>query len=219
MEECLLELSKVIARYDFFLKGVLAKKAALPAAIPARLLPIMLAQTDQVERDLREAGLGLGAVSIVEEGIVWAPEILSDLCGILPHALNNAIDHGFVLPQQRGKVLTKRPKLELSCRKIGDEGLIEVVDNGVGIDFERVRDAMLSANPNAATLDETDLCEALFISKMSTADQVTQRSGRGLGLGAIREQVATCGGSVWIENIAPHGVKLSIRVPLSKKAA
>jgi chemotaxis protein histidine kinase CheA len=89
--------------------------------------------------------------------------------------------------------------------------LIEIVDDGRGVAWERVRKrAQERGLPSAS---RADLVEALFAPELSTRDQVTAISGRGMGLSAVREEVASLGGSITMASETGRGCSWVVRVP------
>jgi two-component system chemotaxis sensor kinase CheA len=123
------------------------------------------------------------------------PERFSPLWAAFVHAVRNAIDHGLETPaerQQAGKVEAAR--IALSSRIESMTVIIEIADNGRGIDWARVRDRACAAGlPHGSA---ADLEVALFADGVSTKDEVTEVSGRGIGLAALRQVCQMLGGSI-----------------------
>ncbi|MGQ0590450.1 MAG: chemotaxis protein CheA [Sphingosinicella sp.] len=138
----------------------------------------------------------------------------------LGHIVRNAIDHGIEAPEARaaaGKPKTGR--LKVSARQAGNQILIEVADDGRGIDDEAlVRKAVaagiLSAD-RADLLSAAERTELVFAPGLSTAGQVTAISGRGVGMDVVRANVERIGGLVDLDSRDGDGVRLRIRVPLT----
>lgn len=130
------------------------------------------------------------------------------------HPIRNALDHGIETPEQR-RAAGKSPdgRLSISVRGDAQAIVIELSDDGRGIDFEKVRaKAKASGLPH-----ETDeqLVEALFADGVTTSDHATELSGRGLGMGALRAAAKALGGSVSLQSKLGHGTTLRVRVPVS----
>ncbi len=131
--------------------------------------------------------------------------------GSMVHALRNAIDHGLESPEER-EALGKGPaRIALRADYVDRQLVVEVADDGRGIDWDRVRDKAKSMdlNPEGAK----DLVEVLFADGFSTRDEVTMVSGRGLGLGAVREATYALGGEIEVESTHGRGTTLRFRFP------
>lgn len=138
----------------------------------------------------------------------------------LTHIVRNAIDHGIEPPEARiaaGKPLAGR--LHVSARQVGNQILIEVIDDGRGIDAERlVQKAVavgIMTQERAATLNWERKLELIFEPGLSTAQQVTAISGRGVGMDVVRANVERIGGLVDVESRPGQGLRLTLRVPLT----
>ena len=117
--------------------------------------------------------------------------MLEKLVGPLEHLLRNALDHGIESRDARvaaGKLETG--EISLTVRQVGNEVVIELADDGGGVDFARVRERALSLGLLAADAEPTDaqLVEFLFEPGFSTASKVTQISGRGIGMDVVRAE-------------------------------
>jgi signal transduction histidine kinase len=142
------------------------------------------------------------------------PERFSPLWAAFVHAVRNAIDHGLETPaerQQAGKAEAAR--ITLSSRLDGMAVIIEIADNGRGIDWARVRDMARAAGlPHGSS---AELEAVLFTDGVSTKDEITEVSGRGVGLGALRQICQLLDGSIAIHSDLGRGTRLTIRVPIS----
>ncbi|ATE67289.1 chemotaxis protein CheA [Rhizorhabdus dicambivorans] len=138
----------------------------------------------------------------------------------LTHIVRNAIDHGIETPEARaaaGKPVAGR--LHVSARQVGNQILIEVIDDGRGIDADRLVAKAISAGilsqERAATLNWDRKLELIFEPGLSTAQAVTAISGRGVGMDVVRANVERIGGLVDIESRPGQGLRLTLRVPLT----
>ena len=132
--------------------------------------------------------------------------------GALVHAIRNAIDHGIETPAERlqsGK--TEPPILTLATRMIENELAIEIADNGRGIDWQRIAAKAREHNLPAET--EEDLVQALFSDGVSTAQALTDVSGRGIGMAALRDACAKLAGRILIQSVIGRGTRISFRFP------
>ncbi len=138
----------------------------------------------------------------------------------LTHIVRNAIDHGIESPEVReaaGK--PRHGSLRVSARQAGNQIIIEVSDDGRGIDGEAlVRKALavgLLTAEQAGKLSPAQKQALVFSPGLSTAGEVTAISGRGVGMDVVRANIERIGGVVDIDSRLHQGVKLAIRVPLT----
>jgi two-component system chemotaxis sensor kinase CheA len=138
----------------------------------------------------------------------------------LTHIVRNAIDHGIEAPDIRTAAGKKAAgTLKVSARQTGNQILIEVVDDGRGIDGEALvrtaRAAGLLTAEQAERLSPAQKLALVFTPSLSTAEKVTAISGRGVGMDVVRANIERIGGVVDIDSKPKQGVRLSIRVPLT----
>jgi chemotaxis protein histidine kinase CheA len=134
----------------------------------------------------------------------------------LLHLVRNAVDHGIEAPHERGtKPLPAQ--LVLSAEGHGDLVIINVMDDGRGIDLTRVRAVAIArglADPST-TLSEEAAHELLFAHGFSTRQDATNLSGRGVGLDAVRRRLTSIGGRVSVANNPGGGTRFAIHIPSS----
>jgi len=138
----------------------------------------------------------------------------------LTHAVRNALDHGIEPPARRAAA-GKDPEgtLTLRAAQEGSHVVIEVSDDGAGMAVEKIRSkaierGLLSAE-RAAQLGERDLLQLVFLPGFSTAAEVTNVSGRGVGMDVVRTNVEKIGGKVEIDSRLGKGTTLRMRIPLT----
>jgi two-component system chemotaxis sensor kinase CheA len=137
----------------------------------------------------------------------WAP-----FWGAFSHVVRNAVDHGLegeVERRETGK--DSPPTLRFTASEGESEILIEVADNGRGVDWERVADR--ARRLGLPSKSRADLVAALFADGVSTRDEVTEVSGRGVGLAAVKEACEGMGGRVQVESERGKGTTFSFHVP------
>jgi len=138
----------------------------------------------------------------------------------LTHSVRNAIDHGIEMPHQR-EASGKDPEgtLRLRAYQEGSHVIIEVSDDGGGMKVERIRDKALGCKlitrERAAQLSDRELMQLIFLPGFSTAEAVTNVSGRGVGMDVVRTNVEKIGGKVEIDSHAGKGTTLRLRIPLT----
>ncbi|MEA3046030.1 MAG: two-component system, chemotaxis family, sensor kinase CheA [Sphingomonadales bacterium] len=138
----------------------------------------------------------------------------------LTHIVRNAIDHGIESPEERAAAGKKAAgTLKVSARQAGNQILIEVADDGRGIDGEALvrtaKAAGLISAEHAERLGPAQKLALIFTPSLSTAERVTAISGRGVGMDVVRANIERIGGVVDIDSRPSQGVRLCIRVPLT----
>jgi two-component system chemotaxis sensor kinase CheA len=138
----------------------------------------------------------------------------------LTHLVRNAIDHGIESPTERsarGKPAEGR--LALFAFHEGGKVHIEIADDGAGIDPERVRakaqKAQLITAEQAERLNNEELLRLIFLPGFSTADRVTQFSGRGVGMDVVLTNIEKIGGTVAIDSRPGQGTTVRMKIPLT----
>ncbi|SHJ51538.1 two-component system, chemotaxis family, sensor kinase CheA [Malonomonas rubra DSM 5091] len=135
--------------------------------------------------------------------------ILEELADPLTHMIRNAIDHGI---EQTGSVQIK------SWRE-RDQVLIQVADDGRGIDPEKVRKRAIERNlispAQAQVMRDYDVLQLICQPGFSTAEQVTETSGRGVGMDVVKTSVEKLGGVLLIDSTPGEGTRISLKLPLS----
>lgn len=174
----------------------------------------------KLERTFREACRATGKdARLVTEGehLELDKGIVDAIAEPLIHLVRNAVDHGLEAPAVRA-LAGKEPRglVAIRARTEGSHTILEVGDDGGGIDRDRVvaRGIERGLVPEGATLSMAEARELLFQPGFSTKDAVTEISGRGVGLDAVREAMGRVGGSV---EIAPSaaGTLFRMRVPVT----
>ncbi|MET0026963.1 MAG: Hpt domain-containing protein [Candidatus Thiodiazotropha sp.] len=144
--------------------------------------------------------------------------ILNRMVPVLEHLLRNSVSHGIEYPQDRvstGKQETGRISLYLD--REATDVLITLSDDGRGLDIEAIRaraikQGMINAN---AEISDDDLIQCVLLPGFSTAKEVTQISGRGVGLDVVVSEVKQLGGSLEIDSQPGRGTSFIIRLPLT----
>jgi two-component system chemotaxis sensor kinase CheA len=137
----------------------------------------------------------------------WAP-----LWSALVHVVRNAVDHGLEPPREReanGK--PERGRIRLSAHRLTEGYRLELSDDGRGVDWARVRSLCLARGRPAASRE--DLVKALLSTGFSTRNDVTETSGRGVGLAAVSEAVRGLSGDILLESDAGSGTRWVFTFP------
>jgi two-component system chemotaxis sensor kinase CheA len=146
--------------------------------------------------------------------------VLDEIGEPLIHLLRNSVDHGIEHPEEREKA-NKNPtgKIRLSAQRNGDHVIVEIEDDGAGIDPEKVK--LSAIKKGFSTKEELDkmtrdqIVNMIFLPGFSTAKEVTDTSGRGVGMDVVKTKIAALGGTVHLETQLGKGAKTSIKLPLT----
>jgi two-component system chemotaxis sensor kinase CheA len=157
----------------------------------------------------------------VEGGDVELDRTILDALGDpVMHLLRNAVDHGIETPAER-EAAGKPPagSVELRATRENDRVLITLRDDGKGLDPERIRQKAVERGlvtaEEAALLPDERVFDFVFEAGFSTAEQVTDVSGRGVGMDAVRTAVAALDGSVALASTPGEGTLVTVRLPVS----
>ncbi|MBN1357916.1 chemotaxis protein CheA [Candidatus Bathyarchaeota archaeon] len=178
---------------------------------------------DRFPRLVRDISLQKGKeIDLLMEGrdIEIDRTVLDEIGEPLIHLLRNSIDHGIETPDERKKA-GKNPvgKIRLSAQRSGDNVIIEVEDDGAGLDPERLRASAIekgfASEEEAEKMSRNELVSMIFLPGFSTSNEVTETSGRGIGMDVVKTKIAALGGTVQFETRRGRGTKTSIKVPLT----
>lgn len=187
----------------------------------SRMVPVWQV-FDRFPRMVRDASRALGKqIELVVEGkeIELDRSMLDEMGDPIVHLLRNAVDHGIETPEERiaaGKPATGR--LLLSASRDRSAVVIRVSDDGRGIDRARVlAKAKETGIVDAAKAELTDEELARIIARpgFSTAERVTEVSGRGVGVDAVYTRARALGGSVDVRSVPGHGTTVTLHLPLT----
>lgn len=188
--------------------------------IQARMMPISYV-FNRFPRMVRDLAKSEGKeINLVTEGgdIELDRTIINQISEPLVHMVRNAIAHGIELPAQRQKNhKEKTGVLTLKARRERGLAIIEVQDDGAGIDKEKVQAKAVQQNliKSMKPLPEEELWPLLLKHSLSTAQQATLVSGRGVGLNIVGKNVEALGGKVLIHSEKGQGTKVSLYLPLT----
>ena len=171
-------------------------------------------------RDL-SAELGKQVMVDIDGGDVELDrEMIEMIRDPLTHIIRNAVDHGIESPAERIRAGKREiGLLAVSARQSGNQILIDIVDDGHGIDGQRLLDKAVAggviAREDAAALAPRDRLALIFEAGLSTAAAVTSVSGRGVGMDVVRSNVERIGGVVEVDSTLGKGTRMTLRVPLT----
>jgi len=144
--------------------------------------------------------------------------VIEKISDPLVHMLRNSVDHGVETPEQR-LAAGKTGKGRVDLRAYPDAGtiIIEIEDNGNGINKEKVLEKAISAGivPANHNLSDKEIYELIFAAGLSTADTVSDISGRGVGMDVVKRNIEDLRGTLDIDSTPGKGSKITIRLPLT----
>lgn len=192
------------------------------AVMKTRMQPIgrLFQKYPRLARDLaRQLGKDVELVLSGEETEL-DKTMLEDLNDPLVHLVRNAVDHGIETIEER-IAAGKPPKavVELTATQVGDHILIEITDDGKGmrpdvIRRKAVEKGLIDAE-TANSLDDKQSLQLIFMAGFSTKDQVSNISGRGVGMDVVRTNIQKLNGRIDIHSVAGEGSRFSIQLPLT----
>ena len=142
--------------------------------------------------------------------------VIERIIAPLEHMLRNAVAHGIELPEQR-KATDKRSSgsITIAFDREGPEIILRIEDDGAGIDTAAIRARATECGlmSEDAQLTENDVMQFILQTGFSTAKEVTQISGRGVGLDVVNNEVKQLGGSLHIDSTAGKGTRFTVRLP------
>jgi len=210
------ELKTVLAAMDRMINELQENVSA------ARLVPVgeIFQKFPRLVRDLaREAGK---EIELILEGneIELDKAVLDAIGEPLLHLLRNAVDHGIETAESRQQQGKKRAgTIKLAASRMENHVSISVADDGAGIEPKQIKEVFVRKGlikpEEAESLQDRDILDMLFKSGVSSAEKVTEVSGRGVGLDVVRNSVKQLGGTVNIITDKGKGTNFTLRLPLT----
>lgn len=210
------ELSKAIANLDVVTGDLQG------SVMQTRMQPIkrVFGRFPRVVRDLartmkKEINLELyGEETDLDKNLVEA------LADPLVHLVRNSVDHGIEMPDIREKAGKNRAgKVTLAASQEGDHILLSIEDDGAGMDAEKLKNIAIGRgilDPDvAARMSNEDAYNLIFAAGFSTKQQISDISGRGVGMDVVKTKINQLNGSIRIESELAKGTRLEIKVPLT----
>ena len=144
--------------------------------------------------------------------------MLEKITAPFEHLLRNAVAHGLETPDKRSvKGKSEIGEITIDANQVGNEVVLVVTDDGNGLNYPRIRERAIEAgllDPSAETPDE-QLAQFIFMPGFSTATEVTQIAGRGVGMDVVKNEITSLGGRVEIASAAGRGTTFTISLPLT----
>ncbi|MCL1550977.1 Hpt domain-containing protein [Xanthomonas nasturtii] len=212
-------LEDLSRQYD----GLLQQQSRVSSELQDGLMRARMVPFDglvpRLRRVVRQAASDTGKqVHLLLEGTQGELDrnVLDRMVAPLEHMLRNSVAHGLETPEQRrdaGK--PEEGSIAIRLRREGSEIVLEVADDGAGLDREAIRrrGEQRGLIEPGQELSDAELDALIFASGFSTSEQVSQLAGRGVGMDVVRNEVRQLGGSVDIHSVRGQGVTFTLRLP------
>ena len=146
--------------------------------------------------------------------------LINQLADPLLHLIRNSIDHGIETEQQRVAINKNEiGQINLNAYYLGSNAIIEIEDDGRGIDSSIIAAKAVEKNllsrEQASELSEKEIFDLIFEPGFSSAEQVTELSGRGVGMDVVKTSINQMQGSIRVESKVDQGTKITLRLPLT----
>jgi chemosensory pili system protein ChpA (sensor histidine kinase/response regulator) len=203
----------------------LAAQARLNRSLSQRLLHARMVPFDSIaerlHRVVRQAARDTGKsvnLDIRAGHIEMDRSVLEKIAGSIEHLLRNGVAHGIEDETARYRAGKPMPgRLSIALSQTGNDVCIDIEDDGAGLDFERIRRRGIESGLLAqdAPAEPAMLIPLLFHAGFSTAAEVTQLSGRGVGLGVVKTDINALGGRIDVTSEAGKGTRFRLTLPLT----
>ena len=144
--------------------------------------------------------------------------VLEKITPPFEHLLRNAVAHGLEMPADRAaKGKSEIGEITIDAQQVGNEVVLTLSDDGGGLNFARIREKAIEQGLLAADAEvsEAQLTQFIFMAGFSTAKEVTQVSGRGVGMDVVRNEIVSLGGRIDIASNEGRGTTFTIALPLT----
>ena len=185
-----------------------------------RMIPIKqtFQRMSRLVRDLAKNAGKQVSVELVGEDTEIDRNMIDEIYNPLVHMIRNSVDHGLEMPEERIKAgKTERGLITLKAYHRGGNIVIEIADDGKGLDKRKILDKALGAGliHTDEGLNDQEIYKMIFMPGLSTAGKVTDVSGRGVGMDVVKRAVEKLRGKIEIESEVGEGAKFITRFPLT----
>lgn len=189
------------------------------AVMSIRMIPMSVV-FNRFPRMLRDLAAKLGKkVELITHGEATELDkgLIEKITDPLTHLIRNSCDHGIEMPdERRAKGKTEHGTITLSASHQGGSILIEVRDDGKGLSREKLLSKAREKGIDAPdSLTDAEVWNLIFAPGFSTAAEVTDVSGRGVGMDVVKKNIASLGGTVEIDSAEGYGMSVKVRLPLT----
>lgn len=196
------------------------QKSLQEQVMGVRLVPVgpLFQQFTRSVRDLSHSQNKLARLEIVGADVEVDTRVLENLKDPLLHMIRNAVDHGIESPRER-RAKGKNPSglLKLTAFHRAGNILIQLSDDGAGFNRQRILEKSRALNllPEGVKISDQELLNLVFKAGFSTAEEVTDLSGRGVGMDVVRRNIELLRGTIEIQSTEGEGTTITIRLPLT----
>jgi two-component system, chemotaxis family, sensor kinase CheA len=212
--------SRRLQETDALIQGALSRLQ--DSVMGLRVVPVetVFKRFPRMVRDLAQAQGKQIRLELLGQEVKIDKAMVESLADPLLHMVRNSADHGIELPEERkasGK--GEEAVIRIQAEQQGSRIVIRVTDDGKGIDPERVRrkavERGLIKEEESLQLSKEEILKFIFRAGFSTADVVTETSGRGVGMDVVRTNVMRLGGSIHLDSEVGRGTIFTMQMPLS----
>lgn len=214
-------------RDDEFINAPMQRLSAITSDLQDRVMQARMQPIDRVfanlPRMVRDLSHDLGKkVDLVVEGndTELDRQLVELIRDPLTHLLRNCIDHGIETPNERlAANKSATGTIRIGASQDAGHITIEIADDGRGINVNRIREKaialQLASEAEIEGMKDDDICRFIFAHGFSTANTVTNVSGRGIGMDVVRENIESIGGTVALNSTRGRGTTFTLRIPLT----
>jgi len=186
----------------------------------ARMVPLgpIFRQFHRMVRDIAQASGKAARLAIIGDDVEIDLSMVEKLKDPLTHMIRNALDHGIEMPDvRRARGKNAAGVITLKALHEGANIVIELSDDGAGLNRERIaaRVRSLGLFPEPEQLADGELCKFIFEPGFSTAEKISDLSGRGVGMDVVRRNIETLRGNISLDSRPGEGTTITIRLPLT----
>ncbi|CAM8654500.1 CheA Chemotaxis protein histidine kinase and related kinases [Burkholderiales bacterium] len=214
------EQGRRLQETDALIQGALSRLQ--DSVMGLRVVPVELVfkRFPRMVRDLAQAQGKQIRLELIGQEVKIDKAMVESLADPLLHMVRNSADHGVELPEERRRAgKPEEAVIRISAEQQGSRILIKVTDDGKGIDAERVRrkavERGLVKEDDSHLLSKDEVLKFIFRAGFSTAEVVTETSGRGVGMDVVRTNVMRLGGSIQLDSELGQGTSFTMQMPLS----
>ena len=225
--DCLIEINKLTNQINKNMRTQVDELSILSNSLQEeirmlRLVPAanLFSTLPRYVRDLSSSLQKQVNISIRGDEVKMDKLVLDGLKDPINHIIRNAIDHGIETPDERKKLGKPESGLiQIDIKEFGNQILISIHDDGSGIDVKKISSIIKAKNlmpeKELSNLNKLQILDCIFLPGFSTKENVTDISGRGVGLDVVKANLITLKGSVTIETIPGKGTTFALSVPLT----
>lgn len=189
------------------------------SVLSTRMVPmsVVFSRYPRIVRDIAKKLGKQVDLQLIGESVELDKGMVEKIVDPLTHLVRNAVDHGLEMPEARlAKGKKQTGTIMLIAEHQSGQIVIEIVDDGAGLNRERILEKAHSQGiPVEHAMPDSEVWDLIFAPGFSTAETVTEVSGRGVGMDVVRKNIVALGGSVHLSSESGLGTRVTIRLPLT----